>query len=85
MVASNHDRTTRFFDALTGQLRGVYLAEDDQIMAVSHDGHFRAPNPDSELIYVVQSSKSQDTYTLSEFANKFKWKNVPGKVKLAGK
>ena len=28
VVSSNHDRTARFFDALTGQLRGVFLAED---------------------------------------------------------
>ena len=54
-------------------------------MAVSNDGHFRAPNPDPELIYVVQTNKSQDTYTLSEFSAKYKWKNVPAKVKLAGK
>ena len=85
VVASNHDRTARFFDAQTGQLRGVFLAEDEQILAVSNDGHFRAPNPDAELIVVVQTSKSQDTYTLSEFANKYKWKNAPAKVRLAGK
>jgi WD40 repeat protein len=85
VVASNHERSARFYDALTGQLRGVFLAEDEQILAISNDGHFRAPNPDPELVYVVQTGKSQDTYTLSEFSNKFRWKNVPAKVKLAGK
>lgn len=85
IVASNDDRTTRFFDAASGQLRGVLLAEDKQIMAVHFDGHFRAPDPEADLVYVLQTFKSQDTYTPSQFAAKFKLKNSPAKVKLTGK
>lgn len=85
VVASNHDRTTRFFDAATGQLRGVMLAEEKQIIAVHFDGHFRAPDAEAELVYVMQTYKSQDTYTPSQFAARFKLKNSPAKVKLTGK
>jgi WD40 repeat protein len=85
VVASNHDRTARFFDASTGKVRGVLLAEDKQIMAVHHDGHYRAPNPEAELVYVVLTYKTQETYTPSKFASRFKFKNSPLKVKLTGK
>jgi WD40 repeat protein len=85
VVVSSHDRTTRFFDAATSLLRGVLLAEDKQILAVSADGYYRAPDAAAELVYVVQTYTSQDTYTTAEFAAKFKWKNLPAKVVLTGK
>lgn len=85
VVASNHDRTARFHDAATGQLRGVLLAEEKQVIAVHFDGHYRAPDAEAELVYVIQTYKSQDTYTPSQFAAKFRLKNSPAKVKLAGK
>lgn len=84
VAVSNHERTTRFFDAATGKLRGLLLAEDDQIMAAGFDGHYRAPAAESELVYVIQTKTSQDTYTPSQFAGKYKLKNVPAKVSLAG-
>jgi WD40 repeat protein len=85
VVASNHDRTARFFDVATGALRGALLAEDKQILAVSYDGYHRAPDAEAELVYVVQTHKSQDTYTPSQLAGKLKWKNVPAKVELTGR
>jgi WD40 repeat protein len=85
IVSANADRTTRFFDAAIGQLRGVLLAEEKQIIAVSHDGHYRADAAVGELIVVVQLDKSQETFTPAAFATKFKWKNVPANVKLTGK
>lgn len=85
VVASNHDRTARFHDAATGQLRGVLLAEEKQVIAVHFNGHYRAPNAEAELVYVLQTYKSQDSYTPSQFASKFKLKNSPARVKLTGK
>jgi WD40 repeat protein len=85
IVASNHDRTARFTDAATGELRGTLLAEDKQILAVSLDGYYRAPEPEAELIYVVQTNRRQDTYSPSKFAGKYRWKNAPMRVKLTGK
>jgi len=85
VVAVNADRTARFTDPATGELRGVLLAEDKQILAVSFDGYFRAPDPEPELIYVVQTGRSQETYTPSAFASKYKWKNAPVRVKLTAK
>jgi WD40 repeat protein len=82
---SSQDRTARFFDADAGKLRAVLVAEDEQLIAVSFDGHYRAPAAESELVYVVQTKTSQDTYTPSQFAGKFKLKNAPAKVSLFGK
>jgi WD40 repeat protein len=85
VVASNQDRTARFFDAATGQLRGVFLAEDKQILAVNYDGYYRAPDGEAELVCVVQTYKTQDTYLPLEFTAKYRWKNVPSKVVLTGR
>jgi WD40 repeat protein len=81
---TTQERTLRFFDAGTGKLRALVLAEEDQLVAVHFDGHFRAPAAESELVYVVQTRTSQDTYTPSQFAGKFKLKNAPAKVSLFG-
>ena len=35
---SSQDRTARFFDAATGKLRGLLLAEDEQLIAVGFAG-----------------------------------------------
>jgi WD40 repeat protein len=82
---SSQDRTARFIDADTGKLRGVLLAEEGQLIAVGFDGHYRAPAAESELVYVVQTKKSQDTYTPSQFVGKYILKNAPGSVSLFGK
>jgi WD40 repeat protein len=82
---SSHDRTARFFDAHSGTLRALLLAEDEQLIAVNFDGHYRAPAAEGPLVYVIQTRTSQDTYTPSEFARKFKLKNAPAKVSLFGK
>ena len=81
---SSQDRTARFFDAHTGNLRGVLLAEDEQLVAVGFDGHYRAPAAESELVYVIQTRRSQDTYTPSQFTRHFILKNAPMKVSLFG-
>jgi WD40 repeat protein len=85
VVCSNADRTARFTDPATGEPRGVLLAEEKQILAVSFDGYYHAPDPEPELVYVVQTSRSQETYSPSAFASKYKWKNVPTRVKLTAK
>jgi WD40 repeat protein len=82
---SSQDRTARFIDVESGKLRAVLLAEDEQLIAISFDGHYRAPAAESELVYVVQTKTSQDTYTPSQFAAKFALKNAPAKVSLFGK
>jgi hypothetical protein len=52
---------SRVFNAGTGKLRGVLVAEDEQRIAVSFEGHYRAPAAESELVHVVQTRTSQDT------------------------
>jgi WD40 repeat protein len=86
LAVAAHDRTCRFFEPISGKLKGLYLAEQDQIVALSPDGHYRAEGPAADgLVVVVQTPKGQDTLTLAEFAAKYKWKNDPTQVKFAGK
>lgn len=85
VVTCSSDRTARFFDCATGALRGVILAEDNQMILVSAEGHYRADNPSQELIVVAQLEKAQETYTPGAFAAKFKWQNSPAQIKLTPK
>jgi len=86
LAVSSGDRTTRFFDPATGRLRGVYIAEDDQIVAVSADGNHRAEGGAlEELVAVVLTEKGQETLTPAAFAEKYKWKNNPAATKFANK
>jgi len=81
---ANLDRTTRFYDTATGRLKGVFIADDDEIIAISADGHFRAEGKGvDELICVVQTEKGQDTLTAEEFEKAYKWKNNPAQTKFA--
>src|SRR5262249_40301984 len=86
IACSSADRTCRFFDAATGHLRGMLLAEEPQVVAVSFDGHYRAETAGAaELVVVAQLDKSQETMTAAQFATKFKWKNNPSAIRLTGK
>jgi WD40 repeat protein len=85
VAVTSQERTVRFVDAASGKLRGLVLTEDDQLIAVGFDGHYRAPSAESDLLYVLQTRNSQDTYTPSQFAGKFALKNTPARVSLAGK
>ncbi|MFL5341927.1 MAG: eIF2A-related protein [Gemmataceae bacterium] len=85
VVCSSADRTARFFDSPGGELRGVLLAEDEQIVAVAADGHYRADGAGTELIVVAQLDKGQEMMTPTAFGTKFKWKNTPTQVKLPTK
>lgn len=85
VVACNADRTARFFDVATGALRGVMLAEDNQIILISAEGHFRADNAAQELIVVVQLEKSQETFTPAAFTTKFHMTNSPSTIRLTPK
>jgi WD40 repeat protein len=86
IAAGCEDRTVRFWDAETGKLRGSLIAEQGQVAAVSADGHFRAePGIEADLFYVVQTNKTQETLTISDFAAKSKWKNIPAQATVMGK
>jgi hypothetical protein len=80
------DRTVRFWDVESGRLRGHLIAEQDQVAAVSADGHFRAESGiETDLFYVVQTDKTQETLSISDFATKSKWKNIPAQAAIMGK
>jgi WD40 repeat protein len=81
-----HDRTCRFFEPISGKQKGLLVAEPEQIVAISMDGHCRADGPALDgLVYVVQTMNGQDTLTPAEFAAQYKWKNDPEKTRFAGK
>jgi WD40 repeat protein len=85
VVACNADRTARFFDTSTGQLRGVILAEEGQMILVAADGHYRADNAARDLVFVVQLEKSQETMAPAAFAAKYKWQNSSSMIRLVPK
>jgi WD40 repeat protein len=86
LAVAAHDRTCRFFEPISGKLKGLLLAEPAQIVAISMDGHYRADGPAADgLVYVVQTARGQDTLTPAEFASQYKWKNDPAKVRFTGK
>jgi WD40 repeat protein len=82
LVAATLDRSIRFWNSATGQLKTTIVADKNQLLAIGSDGNYRCPHPDeSELIAVVQTTKGQETLTLKEFATKFSHRNSPGMVK----
>lgn len=84
LAVAAHDRCCRFFEPITGKLKGLLIAEPEQIVAVSMDGHYRADGPTVDgLVYVVQTARGQDTLTPTEFAAQYKWKNDPGQTRFA--
>jgi WD40 repeat protein len=86
MVLSESDRSVRVFDLATGHLRSSAVADGKQVVVVSAAGHFRAADEaTSELVYVVQTGKSQETLTPKEFVAKFQFRNNPGAVVLMDK
>jgi WD40 repeat protein len=86
LVATGSDRTTYCYDAATGQLRGYFITEEKQIIAIGIDGNYRADGPGlAELLCVVQLEKSQETLNPAQCSTKYKWKNIPANVKLLGK
>ena len=86
VAAGCEDRTVRFWDTAKGELRGHLIAEEGQVAAISAEGHFKAePGIESELFYVAQTDKSQETLSITDFAAKAKWKNNPAQAAVIGK
>jgi WD40 repeat protein len=86
LAVAAHDRTCRFFEPISGKLKGLLLAEPEQIVAISMDGHYRADGPTVDgLVYVVQTVRGQDTLTPAEFTAQYKWKNDPTQARFMGK
>ena len=84
-IASCMDRAVRFCETPTGALRGTMIAGGKQIVSISGEGHYRAPaDAEGELVYVIQTERSQDTYDLKTFSTKFAWKNNSAAVKGLG-
>ena len=61
------------------------LAKVDVVLydALAAPSLLRDVRSDAELVYVVQAETSQETYSVADFAKKFRWKNAPNQVKLA--
>ncbi len=84
--AGCQDRTVRFWNVAKGELVGHLIAEENQVAAISADGHFKAePGIEAELFYVAQTDKSQETLSISDFVAKSKWKNNPAQAAVIGK
>ncbi len=83
IVGGLGDRTVRFCDTPTGDLRGTIVHDVNQIIAIANDGHYKSvPGLEANLVFIVQTNKSQDTYDLKTFVGKYGWKNNPAAVRL---
>lgn len=78
------DGAVRFWDSLPGRLRATLLYQNEALLAVSADGHFRAADTEAELVYVAQEENAQLTLSPREFTAKYGWKNSPTGVRLTG-
>ncbi|MEZ6091884.1 MAG: hypothetical protein R3C05_28540 [Pirellulaceae bacterium] len=72
----------RFEELATNRDLGtLVIMGRDQYVKVNPNGHFSgSPNVDRRLIYIVKTSKGQQTYTCEDFAAKFDWQNDPGQL-----
>ena len=79
------DRSIRYWDVLAGNLRATLVSEDKQLVAIGAEGHYRVPaEADSEIVYVIQTDKAQETFEPKTLAGKYAWRNNPSAVKLTG-
>jgi hypothetical protein len=86
MILSETDRCARVFDLVNGRLRSTIIADAKQVAIVSATGHYRlSDEANSELVYVVQTTKGQETYTPKEFGMKFRTRNNPAAVVVTDK
>ncbi|MCE9534127.1 MAG: WD40 repeat domain-containing protein [Planctomycetes bacterium] len=82
IMTATLDRSLRSWDVSTGLVKATLINDGKQITAIAAEGHYRAPaGIESELLYVVQTDKGQETYEPKAFAAKFAWRNNPVAVK----
>jgi WD40 repeat protein len=83
-LISPKDGTIRFWDADTGQLRGMVVTlSAEKALTLTPLGHYRGSRwIEREIVYVAQTARGQETLTPEEFAQKYGWKNDPQRVRL---
>jgi WD40 repeat protein len=86
LIAGSSDRTTRFWNADDGKLRGVLLAEPDYVAMISSDGQWKIDSDkECDLLYVVATPEGQVTLGPDQFAERFRTRNNPSRVKLTSR
>lgn len=83
--AASADRAIRFYDLATGRIRATVIQDEKQLITVMPEGNYRVADSESELICVVQTEKTQDTFDAKTFMAKFPWRNNPGAVSWLAK
>jgi WD40 repeat protein/tRNA A-37 threonylcarbamoyl transferase component Bud32 len=87
-VSGGTDRTVRFWDVETGELRGLLLFYGGEWVALSPDGHYRASRRGAGyLTFVTKPTTGNppvEELEPAKFAEKYKgkWQNDEGKVRL---
>ncbi|HEY5312496.1 MAG TPA: WD40 repeat domain-containing protein, partial [Pirellulales bacterium] len=83
MVTGCLDRTTRFWDTASAELRGSIVDLGSQVLLVTADGHYRVDTShDPEFVYVVQTPKEQLMLKPADFTSKYRWKNAQAIVRF---
>jgi WD40 repeat protein len=82
-VARSDDRTVRFWDPVSGTLRGVLLDEGGTLVGISTGGDVKYdPEANPGLIAIVETESGQQTIPLDELAKTYGWKNNAKVLKL---
>ncbi len=85
VASATIDGAVRFWDSIPGRLRATLILQNNQVSAVSADGHcLTALGTEPELVYVAQEERAQETLTPKAFVVRYRWKNNPSAVKLTG-
>jgi WD40 repeat protein len=88
LAASTDSYTLRLWDMASGRPHGTIIVlrnqGKDHYVTVSADGHYRGSPAEieKELVYVVRTADGQQTLSLTEFAQRYGWKNQPEKVRM---
>jgi len=83
LIAGSADRTARFWDAGDGKLRGSILAEPGYTATIMADGNWKIDaERECDLLYVVATPEGQLTLGPEQFAERFRTRNNPTRVRL---
>lgn len=83
LAAETADRTVRFWDSASKQLRGAILAERGHLLMISSDGFWRVDGEKQpDIVLIARTEEGLLALSPTEFGERFRWKNPNTRVRL---